>query len=129
MSDQLTLAFEFASDLAKQLITLSTGILALTITFTKELLGSVPRGKVWALKFCWATFIISILFGIWTLMALTGTLTQVVSPPECPNLELAFNVRFPAALQISTFVIAMILLIYYAVSGISSISVGSTDLE
>jgi hypothetical protein len=44
LDPQVRMAFEFASDLAKQLITLATGILALTITFTKDLVKHVPEG-------------------------------------------------------------------------------------
>lgn len=113
MDPQIELAFKFASDLSKQLITLSTGILALTITFTKDLLGRVPRKKVWTLKFSWIAYLSSIFCGIWHLMALTGTLVQIT--PSNDPLSIGWNARLPASLQILTFLFATVLIMYYGV--------------
>ena len=67
-------AFEFAKDSTKQLITLSTGIVALTITFAKDILGGVPAGPRRLLFAAWVVYLISIICGRWTLLALTGSL-------------------------------------------------------
>jgi hypothetical protein len=73
--EQVKLAFVFASDLTKQLITLASVILTRTITFQKELVRS---GKgLWAIKAAWATYLLSIAAGVWGLMALVGTLAPI----------------------------------------------------
>lgn len=112
MTEQIKLAFEFASDLSKQLITLSTAILALTITFTKDILG--VKGKpIHLLLISWIFYLVSIFFGIWSLMALTGTLVPVDNADSNEVTELGFNVRLPAALQILTFILSTALIIRY----------------
>ncbi|KQT20825.1 hypothetical protein ASG31_16700 [Chryseobacterium sp. Leaf404] len=41
VNEQEKKAFDFAADTVKQLITLATGIIALTITFSKDILGPI----------------------------------------------------------------------------------------
>lgn len=106
------LAFEFASDLAKQLITLSTAILALSITFQKDIAGKKDLPSIRLLGFGWIGYLLSILLGIWTLMALTGSLAPVDASP--PPTGIDSNARLPAGLQILAFTAATILLILHA---------------
>ncbi len=76
MEESIKKAFDFASDSTKQLITLSTAILALTITFNKDVLHSVgPKAPI-ILTAAWTVYLLSICFGIATLLALTGILDQ-----------------------------------------------------
>jgi ketosteroid isomerase-like protein len=123
-------AFDFASETTKQLITLSTAIIALTITFAKDILLSVPySGKV-LLMVAWGTYVLSLLFGLLTLMALTGELQpnnkgdaskQPASPPEpakSPSIW-ASSIRFASILQILMFAVATILIV---ISGVVSTS-------
>lgn len=67
-------AFDFASETTKQLLTLSTGIIALTITFAKDILVAVPLSAKVFLMIAWGLYVFSLLFGLMTLMALTGEL-------------------------------------------------------
>lgn len=96
MDDQLKLAFEYASDLAKQLITLSTGVLAVSITFTKDILGGVPPRGVTALKVAWVLLLLSTLAGAWTLAALAGSLAPIDGGGVA---AIGWNVRYPAMAQ------------------------------
>lgn len=65
-------AFEFAQETIKQILTFSTGIVALTVTFLKDIL---PAGTdTGLLEVAWGLYIASILFGLLSLMSLTGTL-------------------------------------------------------
>jgi len=107
--DHGELAFEFASDASKQLITLSTGILALSVTFIKDIVKA-PTKAVWTLKAAWVTYICSIAFGAWTSFALTGTLAAESFRPS--NIY-DFNIRVPAALQVVTFLVATIFIVVY----------------
>ena len=78
MDDKTKKAFDFAADSTKQLITLSTGMIALTITFKKEIIrGDLTTGAKCVLSGAWFAYAMAIIFGLWTLLALTGTLDQV----------------------------------------------------
>ncbi len=81
--DPTTLGFNFAKDLAIQLITLSTGLLALSVTFTKEIVKTLSNVREVILRISWGFHMLSIVFGVWTLMALTGTLMPV--QPNAPG--------------------------------------------
>lgn len=103
-------AFEFAADLVKHLITLSTGMIGLTITFSKDVVRSIPEGRpVRFLQYSWVINGISVIFGAWTLMALTGTLGAEGSTPSISGP----NVRFPAGMQVVTFLAGLGLTITY----------------
>jgi hypothetical protein len=74
MEENQKKAFDFAADTTKQLITIATAIITLTITFSKDIIGGADNGpKAWLIG-AWAVFILSIIFGVGTLMTLTGTL-------------------------------------------------------
>jgi hypothetical protein len=45
MDERVKKAFDFAADLAKQLITLATGLIALTITFSKDFIQHAPAAS------------------------------------------------------------------------------------
>ncbi|MGZ5437551.1 MAG: hypothetical protein ACXWID_19590 [Pyrinomonadaceae bacterium] len=104
--------FSSANELATQLITLATGILALSITFIKDVLN--PNGQIitWPLKTAWIAYLLSVIFGMWTMMAITGSIFRAVANPSQPMTYEA-NIAIPALLQILTFVLATILLIVY----------------
>lgn len=127
MNDQKKMAFDFAADLTKQLITLSTGIVTLTLLFSKDLLG--PK---WMPVAIWTLFLLSTVCGLWTLMTLTGTLAPVpkagprsdsykddTSPAtdssahDSRSLEIGPNVRLASKCQIATFALAILLTIVY----------------
>lgn len=74
MKENQKKSFDFAADITKQLITLSTAIITLTVTFSKDIVGVGDTLPKILLVWTWGIFILSIFFGILTLMALTGTL-------------------------------------------------------
>lgn len=114
MDESLKKAFDFAADLAKQLITLATGIVTITITFSKDFLSQPPTPVEKTLAmFAWFAFLFSIVCGILTLMALTGTLDQRPGT-ACPISIQGSNVRIPARLQILSFLAGLILTIAFA---------------
>lgn len=113
------MAFDLAGDLAKQLITLSTAVLTLSITFTKDIVKEPSKGPLHLLKLSWLVYLLSICCGIWTMMALTGTLMPRNSPATGPALTFGSNVRIPAGLQILAFIVATVLIIIYGVKVLS----------
>jgi hypothetical protein len=110
--------FEFAREVSVQLVTLSAGFLALTITFAKEVLaGLPPRGAAW-LRGTWILHVLSILAGVLTLLALTGVLMPVISAGESPlPPKFTPTVRWLAGIQIFFFFAAMATLAVYAAVG------------
>jgi hypothetical protein len=116
MDGRVQLGFEFAKEIATQLITLSTGLLALTVTFTKDVLKLVPGSQRWWLMGAWVLHLVAIVFGVWALMGLTGTLMPL-TPDETALEALAFgsNVRLPAAFQIISFALGTASMVVYGV--------------
>jgi hypothetical protein len=118
MDDATRLGFEFAKEVATQLITLSTGLLTLTITFSKEVFRTPPATGRRMLPFAWTTHVVSLGFGVLTLMALTGTLMPI--DPATRRLTFDTNVRVIAALQILTFGLGTAFLVIYSVRSFSA---------
>lgn len=125
--DPVQLGFTFAKELATQLITLSTGLLALSIAFTKDILKAIPKGKGLLLKSAWGVHLASIVFGILTLMALTGTLMPVHTRAVSAALVFEGNVRIPAGCQVLLFLLGTVLLVI--VYGGSSFNQGEEEFR
>ena len=117
MDDRSQKAFDFAGDSTKQLITLSTGVLALTITFSKDIIGGDP-GKLSIILFvAWGVYLLSIVFGMWTLLALTGNLEPSNrNDRDTPPSIRTPNVTLPSILQIGTFLLATFLTVVFGVA-------------
>jgi len=106
MDEQKKNAFSFAQDCTKQIITLATGVIALEITFAKDFVSTLAAGsRVYALL-SWLSFLLSVIFGIWTLLALTGELERIDGESKTPSIR-AGNVTFPAIAQIIFFIIGL----------------------
>jgi len=131
-------AFDFAADVTKQLITLSTAIITITITFSKDIVSNFANNPaknylLWA----WILFIATVFFGIWTLMALTGSLqplkknaknkkteTETVSNTEqIVEVDCSINtgnIRFPSIIQILCFIVALSFTIVFGFSSLQN---------
>jgi len=68
-------AFEFAQEATKQLITLSSAIFTVTLTFVKDIGTNQTASTTW-LHFAWASYLLSTLCGVFTLLALSGNLER-----------------------------------------------------
>lgn len=116
MESNIEKSFDFAADLSKQLITLASGIIAITVTFSKDIFTGAPTcANNWMVA-SWIIFFISILGGIWSLMALTGTLD-----PRNKEVKISIqgsNCRIPSLFQIVFFLVALALTIIYAIKAI-----------
>jgi hypothetical protein len=102
------LAFQFAKEVSTQLITISSALVGLSVTFVKDLTTDEPR---W-LRISWGFYILSIMFGVWHLMALTGAL-ESLSAPGTTFDTFKWATRLPAMAQVGTFVIGTICLIIF----------------
>ncbi len=118
-----------AADVAKQIIALSTGVIAITVTFLEKIVqpGSattareVPR----LLKFAWGGYGLSILFACITLMAITGTFTafdrRANGLPLNEQQERAVtgyegHIRMPAGAMVFAFLGSLLLTILVGVT-------------
>lgn len=128
MEEQSQKAFDFAAETVKQLIGLSTGIIALTITFSNDLLEAVPAVAKSLLMWGWLSYLASVLFGVWTLMALTGSLEPGTAPDQkkekeedengaSPSIR-GSNVTVPAGLQVVTFVLGTGLIVFFGIASL-----------
>src|SRR5262245_40732628 len=116
MDEQDKLAFEFARDTTIQLLTLSTGVVALTVTFGAQIVGGTPVHLKWLAVVCWVCLLVSVLFGLLTLMALTGTL-EPLEGQQRPSIRGA-NVTRPAVLQIVMFFLGLVFGLSFAVAAV-----------
>ena len=105
-----TKGLQFAADLTKQIITLSTGLMALTMTFADKLGSKVDEVVQipWSLKIAWLFFGAALVGAVWTLMAITGTLSVLDRGKADPNPERT-NIKIPARLMLGSFCIAILL--------------------
>jgi len=118
--DHLEKAFVFAADLSKQLISLSTAVIALTITFLKDVLGWKDAAPIKALRGTtllwsgWGSMLLSVAAGLMMLMALTGELEPKTPAGRNPSIRKA-NVVGPSIVQILSFVLGLGLLVGFAI--------------
>jgi ABC-type uncharacterized transport system YnjBCD permease subunit len=109
MDERQKKAFDFVSDYTKQLITLSTGIITVMVTFLSDELKSGGTASKILLVLSWLLFTLSICFGIMRLMALTGNLDPVKAGTP-PNLTITSpNVRNTGGTQIVLFLAGLAL--------------------
>ncbi len=79
MDDQAKQAFTSANDWAKQILTLSTGIVTLTVAFADKIFGDLSDGERWTLWISWGLYVGSIIGGVCLLSTLTGTLARTTN--------------------------------------------------
>lgn len=116
MDEKSKKAFDFAKDTATQLITLSTGIIVIVITFAKDVVKNADShgcARFFMALAC-GVYLLSILAGLWHLLALTGELEQTGSTQHTPTIR-GSNATIPSLAQIALFLIATLLIIVYGV--------------
>jgi hypothetical protein len=64
--------FSFAKESITQIIALSSAILALSLTFSKDWVGQTTPDQKLLLEAAWIAFLVAILAGLWSLSAITG---------------------------------------------------------
>lgn len=89
--DRIKKSYDFAADLSKQMITLSTAIITLCVAFTDKLFTSAAAqaNSGWLLASL-IVFVVSISIGVFHLMGLTGQLGKEITtstPPTAPATQ------------------------------------------
>lgn len=105
-------SFVFAKETVTQLITLSTAVIGVSITFVKEFDGIAGLKGNRLLIRSWVVLLASIVCGVWALMSLTGTLARTGVEDSAIY---RFNIALPSILQIALFLAGIGLLVRHAV--------------
>jgi hypothetical protein len=107
-------SFDFASDVTKQLIALATGVVTITITFSKDVLSLAAGAHRGVLGTGWVAFLISVIAGLFTLLALTGQLKK-----EDEGSIWAGGVRTLSAIQILSFLVGVAFALAYVIMALN----------
>jgi hypothetical protein len=110
LTERTRTAFAFAQEEAKQLITLATAVIALTITFLKDVSGTGPNG--WLIA-GWCLYIVSIVAGVGTLMTLSGNLEKREFPSVYEK-----NTAVLAGAQVIAFVGGTMLVVVFGATAL-----------
>ena len=102
--DEVHKAFDFALETSKQVSLLATGIITVTVAFLGDLKKAFPGAAFCDLHVAWIFDAFSVLFGVLTMMALTGHIGS--GKPTVESIY-ASNVRVLFALQLLTFLVAL----------------------
>lgn len=105
-------AFDFAQETVKQLLSLATAVIALTITFSKDIVGGLPDTTRGFLAAAWFFYLLSVVAGVWTLMAMTGTL-EPKKQDSVPISIRGYNVTWPAIVQVVSFLVGLIFTVVF----------------
>lgn len=103
--DQKSKAYDFAADLVKQLISLATGVLTVTLAFYDSFLKTSGGPTGWMVA-AWIVFLLSIGAGIVSLMAQTGALATSQTASVTSTAE-----QRPAQAQVFLFVLALVFMV------------------
>ncbi len=130
-------------EIAKQLITLSVGMIALTITFLKEIVhpeSTASRGVPPMMIYAWISYTVCILASVATLMGICGAMTVLdqkamglnVRPSHDGSYDVyATTVRIPMLVMVLSFLLAIGLTIGAAATAQekAAASVGKQQLQ
>ncbi len=76
VSERRIKAFEYAAESIKQLIAIATGLIAFTVTFSKDFVSAVGGPLKWVAAIGWLFLLGSVCFGLLALQALAGQMDQ-----------------------------------------------------
>jgi hypothetical protein len=102
------LSFQMAKDISVQLITISSGIIGLSVTFMKEFKNEALAPLKWSLGFHLA----SILCGIAALQFLTGTVITLAKSGDA--FEFPDKAAYSAMVQIALFLAGTAIFLFVA---------------
>jgi hypothetical protein len=113
MEERTKQAFQSVNDSFKQMMTLSTGVLTLEITFLKDIIKNLSHAAYLSLGLSWFSFLISLLAGIAGLLAITGSLSKTDN--LTPASVYGTNIRFPAMFQVIFFGLGMFFTVVFGI--------------
>ena len=115
MNEKMKVAFEHARTIVQQVVTLSTSIILVTIAFSKNFVEANNYvSQTLAISSC-VVCLLSILFGIWTLMVITSTINPKDNGKDTKPSIWDIGIRVRAGIQIGLFGIGLFLTIVLGV--------------
>jgi hypothetical protein len=120
MSDFQEKSFEFANEAMKLVLTLATGVVAFTVTFTKDMIGSNPIQYQNLLIASWVLMILSATLCLLTLLAIAGTAYKLSLNNSNSHSIYDTNIKLPSAVAISTFILGMICMVTFTLKNFPS---------
>jgi hypothetical protein len=99
-------AFDLVTEITKQVLTLATGIIAISITFVKDFATQASVTAKHILAWSWVIYGVSIIFGFLTLMASAGLQQKAKDTNTEPSIN-SGNMRVLGASQLISFLIAL----------------------
>jgi hypothetical protein len=99
--------FDYARDSIAQVLTLSTAILALSLTFAKDWASGATDGQKLLLQIGWVLFLLSVALGVVSLMVVAAVATE--SNPSAKDGA----IRWTWGLQLAFFVLGFLLMIVF----------------
>jgi hypothetical protein len=113
MAVEKSKSFDYAQDVTKQLIALSTGVVTVTVAISSTVAPDAPGPAKTVLYCAWGLFAFAILAGILTLFNLTGHVGGADASGDKGVRDPAITVF--AIVQIALFVLAMFGTIYFGI--------------
>jgi hypothetical protein len=110
MPSNVEKAFDFAQESTKQILSLSTAILTITVAFQKDIVGGVPGGDRWALKVAWFAYLVAIIGGLLTLLNLAGNLER---PKDGKPSIYRSGIQFFSILQLVAFAVGVVFTLWF----------------
>jgi hypothetical protein len=113
--DAVEKAFDNARDTSKLATTLSAGIIAFTVTFSKESGGFQPGASVEniMLALSWVFLLGSSIVGIWTQLAITDSLDPKIKQGDYQPSIRAKKIIVPFRIQLLSFIGGVLILVVY----------------
>jgi hypothetical protein len=109
-------AFDFALSTTKQVVSLSTGVLALTITFLNDIVSGVGETALFLLTLSWLLFLISVVAGVLTMMSLTGNLSKSEKNDQLSIYE--GSIKTFSRVQMTAFLLGISLAVIFGIIGL-----------
>lgn len=101
-------AFDYLADSTKQMITVATGVVTITVLFSKDLQPDARKRALWA----WGLLIISVTCGMFTLFNLTGAMYEAAVSGKPPKLQ-GWDIRGFSVVQILAFLAGIIAVVVF----------------
>jgi len=111
LSPRAQKAFDFAQEATKQLITLATAVIALTVTFLTDVVQAASSVSARVLQAAWILYFVSIVSGVFTLLSLAGNLEQP-GDGGTPSIYRK-SIRYLSLVQVISFCTAVLLTLVF----------------
>lgn len=108
-------AFDFFAESTKQLITVATGVVTVTVLFSKDL-DTISRYIVYA---AWVVFVISVICGIVVLLNLSGNLQHAADGKYRYPSVTTEGIALLSKIHIGTFIAGIVLLFIFGLFAVN----------